>query len=98
MVIGGVTARQLCVSYRGDACAVALERVQDCPDLHMRPDATARRTDIALVELCGNGVVAGRAGAHDLIDDGSDIGGKPPRIPLHSRRAAFCSLGELGIA
>jgi hypothetical protein len=49
--------------------------VQDCPDLHVRPYATARRADVALVELCGNGVVAGRAGPHDLIDDGSDIGG-----------------------
>src|SRR5271166_2384148 len=56
--------RRLCTSCRGDACAAALERVQDCPNLHMRPDATARRADIALVEPCGNCVVAGRAAMH----------------------------------
>lgn len=46
----------------GGAC---VERVQDRSNLDMRPYATARRADIALVELRGNGVVAGRTGPHE---------------------------------
>jgi hypothetical protein len=49
--------------WSGDARAV--EWVKDCPDLYMCPCATASRADIALVELRGNGVVAGRTGPHE---------------------------------
>jgi hypothetical protein len=66
--------------WSGDACAV--ERVQDCSNLYMGPYATPCRADIALVELRGDGVVAGRTGPHDLIDNRSHIGSKPPRIGL----------------
>ena len=45
-----------CVSGCADACA--LEGVQDCPNLHMRPCPAPRRLDVALVELGGNGLVA----------------------------------------
>jgi len=67
-------------SYRGDACAV--ERVQDRSDLHMGPCPAPCRTDIALVELRGNGVMAGRPRPHDLVNDRSHIGSKPPRVRL----------------
>ena len=47
--------------------AFGVERVQDRPNLHMRPHSAPRRADIALVELRGNGVVAGRTGPHEPI-------------------------------
>jgi hypothetical protein len=72
--------------WSADACAP--ERVDDCCHLYVRPYATARRADIALVELRGNGVVAGRAGPHDLIDDRSHIGSKPPRFTAAVPRLA----------
>jgi hypothetical protein len=46
------------------------------PPPHMRPHPDARRMDIALVELRGNGVVARCPGPHDLINDRADIGCK----------------------
>jgi hypothetical protein len=67
------------------------------PPPDMRPHPAPGCLDVALVEPRGNGVVAGRAGPHDLIYDGSDICGKPPRIPLHSRRAELGSLGEVWV-
>src|SRR5262245_62798016 len=80
-----------------DACA-ADERVQDRPHLHMRPCFAARCAHIALVKLGGNGIVAHCARRDDLIDDRPDVGGKPPRICLYSRRAALRGLGQFGIA
>jgi hypothetical protein len=64
----------------------------------MRPYATTRRADIALVELGGNGVVTGCTGPHDLFDDGPHIGRKPPRIRLGNGPAAFCNFADVRVA
>src|SRR5262249_54980302 len=61
------------------ACA---ERVQNRPDLYMRPCSSSRCAHFALVELGGNGVVARCPVWHDLVDDGGDVGCKPPCICL----------------
>jgi hypothetical protein len=53
--------------WRDDACDP--ERVEDRSHLNMRPYTTARCLDAELVELRGNGVVAGCASPHDLLDD-----------------------------
>jgi hypothetical protein len=45
------------------------ERAQHRADLNVSPFATARRSHVALVELCGNGVVADDAGPFDLLDN-----------------------------
>jgi hypothetical protein len=75
-----------------------LERAQHGADLNVSPFSPARRSHIALVELCGNGVVTGDASALDLLNDRQHIGRKSPRIRLYSGRAALCSLSQLGIA
>src|SRR5262249_3338437 len=82
----------------GCGCACAAERVQNRPDLHMRPCSASRCAHIALVELGGNGVVACYAASHDLVDDGADVGCKPPSICLQGPSAAFCNLGYVWIA
>src|ERR1700730_14164093 len=64
----------------------------------MRPCPAPGRPNIALVELGSNGVMAGRAGPHDLLKDRPDVSRKPPRIRLQSRNAAFGYLGHVGIA
>jgi len=64
----------------------------------MRPCSASRCAHIALVELGGDGVVARYAASHDLVDDGADVGGKPPCICLQSRPAAFCNFGYVWIA
>jgi hypothetical protein len=53
--------------------------------------ATPCRANIALIELRGDGVVAGRTGPHDLIDNRSHIGSKPPRIAVFFRLVAKIS-------
>ena len=57
--------------WSGDARAV--EWVKDCSDLYMCPYATASRADIALVELRGNGVVAGRTARTNLARHGINL-------------------------
>jgi hypothetical protein len=59
---------------------VVCEWVMDCSDLYMCPCATASR--IALVELRGNGVVAGRTGPHEP----SSTWHKSPLTPRLHRR------------
>src|ERR1700730_6567538 len=88
-------APSACRVSRDGACD---ERVKNCPNLHMRPFPAAGRADIALVELGRNGIVARCPRPPDLINDLPHIGGKTPRIWLPSGRAAFCNLGEVGIA
>src|SRR5262249_60451122 len=91
----------VCASFSascGCGCACVVERAQNRPDLNMRPCPASRCAHIALVELGGDGVVARYAASHDLVDDGPNIGCKPPRISLHSRPAAFCNLGYVWIA
>ena len=43
--------------------------MEDCSDLHVSPCSATRRLDVALVELRCDGVVASRAGSHDLLND-----------------------------
>ena len=81
-----------------DASNRRLSTSQDCSDLDMRPCSATSRANISLLELCGNGIVAGRAASHDVIDDGPDIGGKSPRIRLYSLSAKLCDFGQVGIA
>ena len=50
-----------------DGCGCDVEGVQDCSNLDMGPYATPCRAHIALIELRGNGVVAGRTGPHEPI-------------------------------
>ena len=73
-------------------------RVEDFSDLHMRPYATARRVDVALVELLGNGVVTGDAGPHDLLNDRLHVGSKPPRIGAGGGPAELGNFGNARIA
>src|SRR5258707_10101688 len=82
----------------GCGCVCAVERVQNRPDLHMRPYSATSCAHIALVELGGNGVMACYAASLDLLDDGADVGCKSPCICLQSRPAAFCNLGYVWIA
>jgi hypothetical protein len=71
----------------GRAC---LERAQHRADLNVSPFAPTCCSHVALVELCGNGVVTGDAGPPDLFDDRQHIGRKPPCIRPYSGRAALC--------
>jgi hypothetical protein len=48
------------------------------------PFATARRLHVALVELCGNGVVACNARPLDLLNDRQHVDRKLPRIRSYS--------------
>src|ERR1700719_4199748 len=48
-----------------DGCGCDVERVQDCSNLDMGSYATTCRAHILLIELRGNGVVAGRTGPHE---------------------------------
>ena len=89
--------RCLSILHDGDGGACA-ERVQDGPHLHMRPPATPSGLDVPFVQLGRNLIVARGTRAHDLLNDGADIGRKLPRIRLYGRNAAFCSLGQVGIA
>src|SRR5437870_7247014 len=77
----------------GCGCVCAVERVQNRPDLHMSPYSATSCAHIALVELGGNSVVAGYAASPNFLDDGADVGCKPPCIGFQSRPAAFCNLG-----
>src|SRR5258706_10363506 len=52
---GWFDAPSACRVSRAGACD---ERVQNCPHLQMRLFPAACRADVALVELCRNGVVA----------------------------------------
>src|SRR5262245_66254833 len=45
----------------------------------MRPPPASRRGNVALVELCGDGIEARGAGLLDLSDDRQHVGRKPPR-------------------
>src|ERR1700716_2164218 len=81
-----------------DACGAVRERAKHRPDLYMRPPAASRRGNVALVELCGDGIEARGAGLLDLSDDRQHVGRKPPRVRLQRRRAAFCRLVQPRIA
>src|SRR5262245_37494792 len=97
----GTESIWICAAFSascGCGCACGVERVQNRPDLHMRPCSASRCAHIAFVELGGNGVVACYAAPHDLVDDGADVGCKPPCIGFQSRPAAFCNLGYVWIA
>ena len=77
----GWFAPSACRVSRGGAC---LERVQDRPDLHMRPHPAASSTHAPLIELGSTLVVAPGTGAHDLLNCRANIAGKPPRIGLQA--------------
>src|SRR5262252_9175669 len=97
----GLNLSWICAAFSascGCGCACAVERAQNRPDLYMRPCSASRCAHIALVELGGDGVVARYATSHDLLDDGANVGCKPPCICLQSRPAAFCNLGYVWIA
>ena len=57
------------------ACGAVRERAKHGPDLYMRPPAASRRGNVALVELCGDGIEARGAGLLDLSDDRQEAGG-----------------------
>ena len=56
-----------------------LERAKHRADLNVSPFATARRSHVALIELCGNGVVACNARPLDLLNDRQHVDRKLPR-------------------
>ena len=74
------------------------ERAEHRADLNVGPSATPRRSDVALVELHGNRIVARNASPLDLLYNRQHIGCKLSRICLYSGRATFRGLGELRIA
>ena len=49
-----------------DDCACAIERVQDCSNVYMRPYATACHADIMVIELRSNSVELG-IGDHAVL-------------------------------
>jgi hypothetical protein len=52
----------LTLPLHDDACGAVRERAKHRPDLYMRPPAASRRGNVALVELCGDGIEARGAG------------------------------------
>ena len=77
----GWFAPSACRVPRGGAY---LERVQDRPDLHIRPAPRRDSTHAPLIELGRTRVVAPGTGAHDLLNCRANIAGKPPGIGLQA--------------
>jgi hypothetical protein len=57
------------VSHIAARTPLATKGCRIAPTCNMRPFPAACRANIALVELCHNGVVARCPGAHDLLND-----------------------------